>query len=197
MLGQGIPSHWQTYVSVDNLEEALKKASDLGGNVVMPAMDVMEAGRMSPVQDPTGAVLLLWQSRHHKGAELYGEPGTLCWFELHTRDTTAAAIFYTRLFGWTTENGSMPGWEAYIHWRLDGEGIGGMMAIQKDWGEVPPNWVVYFAVETCDATVAKAQQLGAEVVLPAMDIPGTGRIAFLHDPNGAHFALYEPEAGGH
>ena len=69
--------------------------------------------------------------------------------------------------------------------------------MQKDWGDVPPNWMLYFAVESCDATVSQAQQGGAEVVVPPTALPGTGTIAVLSDPQGAHFALYQPEPGAH
>ena len=81
---------------------------------MVPPMDVVDAGRMAVVQDPTGAVLSLWQPKESAGAELYGETGSLCWVELQTRDTAAATRFYSGLFGWTTNTGSLPGGGEYI-----------------------------------------------------------------------------------
>jgi predicted enzyme related to lactoylglutathione lyase len=49
---------------------------------------------------------------------------------------------------------------------------------------------VYFAVANTDQTVSKAQQLGAQVMAPAMDIP-QGRFAVLSDPQGAAFAIIQ------
>lgn len=49
---------------------------------------------------------------------------------------------------------------------------------------VPPPWSVCFAVADCDATTAKAKELGATVTMEPMDMP-IGRFAGLIDPQGA------------
>jgi hypothetical protein len=54
--------------------------------------------------------------------------------------------------------------------------------------EVPAHWLVYFAVEDTDATVAKAADLGATTLVPPTDIP-PGRFSVLTDPDGATFAV--------
>ena len=81
--------HWRTYISVENADEAAKKVAELGGNVLMEAMDVFDAGRMAMIQDSTGAAVGLWQPKAHIGAQVFGETGTLGWFELLTSDTDA------------------------------------------------------------------------------------------------------------
>ena len=65
--------------------------------------DVMEAGPMAVIQDPTGAVFMLWQPNKPPGAGLVNEPVSLCWNELLTRDPDTATTFYTSMFGWTAE----------------------------------------------------------------------------------------------
>jgi predicted enzyme related to lactoylglutathione lyase len=50
--------------------------------------------------------------------------------------------------------------------------------------EVPSYWAVYFAVEDCDASFARATELGAEGFLPPMEM-GPGRFAGVTDPTGA------------
>ena len=47
-----------------------------GGRVAMAPFDVMDAGRMSFVMDPSGAPVALWQANQHIGATLVNEPGT-------------------------------------------------------------------------------------------------------------------------
>ncbi len=84
----GIPSHWNMYVTVANVDESTKKAESLGGKVLAPPFDVMDAGRMAVLQDPTGAVFCLWQAGRSIGARILYEPGALCWTELTTRDPT-------------------------------------------------------------------------------------------------------------
>ncbi len=44
-------------------------------------------------------------------------------------------------------------------------------------------------------TVQHAQKLGARIVMGATDIPDTGRMAVLTDPQGASFALFSAAAG--
>jgi predicted enzyme related to lactoylglutathione lyase len=36
--------------------------------------------------------------------------------------------------------------------------------------------------------------MGAETVAAPMEVPGTGRLAVLRDPQGASFALYQAQA---
>ncbi len=66
---------------------------------------------------------------------------------------------------------------------------GGMMAIAPEWGPVPPHWLIYFAVDDCNAKAATAQRLGASVQVPPTDVPGVGRFAMIRDPQGAVLAI--------
>jgi predicted enzyme related to lactoylglutathione lyase len=54
--------------------------------------------------------------------------------------------------------------------------------------EMPPHWLVYFAVDDCDAAVKQTEETGGRVIVSAMDID-PGRFAVLSDPNGAAFAV--------
>jgi hypothetical protein len=154
-------------------------------------MDIMDYGRMCFLRDPTGAMLGLWQAGSHGGAEIDNQLGARSWCELQTRDTAAATSFYTALFGWTTRTKPdlMDG--RYVLFELDGREVGGMLQIQDEWGPVPPNWSVYFAVADCDGALTTARRLGARVVMEPMEIPEVGRFAFLADPQGAVFAVIQ------
>ena len=110
--------------------------------------------------------------------------GMFSWFELQTTDVAAAKKFYAGLFGWKTEEMSMPGME-YTVVSAGGEQAGGMMAIPPQAKGMPPFWGIYVSVDDVDATVKQAQQLGGAVVVPPMDIPMVGRFAVLKDPQGA------------
>jgi predicted enzyme related to lactoylglutathione lyase len=185
---QGVPPHWGTYVAVAKVDDTIAKAKTLGGTVVAGPMDVAEHGRMVVLRDPTGAVISLWQANKEQGVGLWGEVGAYCWSELLTRDTAAATKFYTALFGWKTKITEGSGFP-YSHWQNDGADIGGMMAIMKEWGPMPPCWVNYVQVKNCDETAAKATSLGGKVCMPPMDIPNTGRFAMVQDPQGAMFSI--------
>ena len=182
---QGIPPHWLSYVSVTSADETAEKAKSLGGTVLVEPMDVFEAGRMAVIQDPTGAVFAVWQPKRHIGSLLKNEPWTFCWNELMTNDEQRASEFYSKLFGWATQAQKMPDGEVYTMFNLGDIQAGGMMKIRKEWGDVPPNWMVYFAVEDCDASVEKIKSLGGMIVVPATAVPDVGKFAVIEDPQGA------------
>jgi len=179
----GVPPHWNSYVSVDDIEATVAKVASAGGTVLAPPFDVMDAGRMAVIQDPTGAVLLLWGAKNHIGAALVNEPGAFSWSELVTPDVPKAAAFYKQIFGWGTETHG-EGAGAYTEFTLDGSSLAG--AMNPPIPGIPPMWGIYFSVADTDATVAKAKALGAAVFMGPMDIE-PGRFAVLADPQGAMF----------
>ena len=182
------PPVWTTYVAVADAGESTKKVEGAGGTVVVPPMEVMAAGTMAVFQDPQGAFISVWQPADHKGAELVNEPGSFSWAELNTRDVEGSKAFYRAVFGWEpVTHGEGPG--AYTEFKLGGDSIAGMMQMPAMVpAEVPPHWVVYFAVEDTDATVTTCQELGGSVRVPPMDIE-PGRLAVLADPQGGTFAV--------
>jgi predicted enzyme related to lactoylglutathione lyase len=55
MLPAEVPPHWAVYFAVADTDAAVARVAELGGSVMMPAMDI-EPGRFAVVADPTGAV---------------------------------------------------------------------------------------------------------------------------------------------
>lgn len=185
----GIPPHWMTYISVENADEAAKKAASLGATVMADAFDVMDVGRMAIIQDPQGAMFCVWQAKAHIGARLVGDTGTFGWDELWTTDRKKATEFYTGMFGWGSKEGDMGEMGVYTEWQNAGQSIGGMMEIAPEMGPVPPHWLPYVMVEDCDAIANKATASGGKLFVPPTDIPNVGRFAVIQDPQGATFAI--------
>ncbi|TQC45298.1 VOC family protein [Rhodococcus sp. WS4] len=187
----GAPANWNTYIAVDDVDETVAKVPGAGGQVLMPAFDVGEAGRMSFVTDPTGAAVGLWQANKHIGATLVGDPGACLWTELNTGDVDKAVAFYTSVFGITTSQMSMGPEYTYTLFEVGGEQVCGCG--QPMTAGTPNHWRVYFAVEDVDASAAKVVELGGTIVEEAMDIPTVGRMAGVTDPQGALFSIMTPE----
>lgn len=187
----GIPSHWTAYVAVASADETAAKVKECGGQVLHGPFSMEGVGRFAVVQDPTGASFSLYQSARPVPETPPSGPGTMCWNELMTRDPAKAAAFYEGVFGWTKQVMPMgPPVGDYVIFRHGGAMAGGMMdASGPMFAEVPPHWLVYFAVEDCDATAAKAAELGATLCSPPTDIPGVGRFSVIRDPQGAVFAI--------
>jgi len=188
----GVPPHWNSYVTVANVDESAKKAASLGGKVLMAPFDVMDAGRMAVLQDPTGAVFEIWQANRSIGAQILNEAGALCWTELTTSDTKAAEAFYTALFGWAPKHSGADSPMEYTEFSIDGIPSIGMMPKPKEMpAHIPSYWMPYFQVASCDSSTAKATELGGRVMIGPHDIPNTGRFTIVSDPQGAMFAVFE------
>ena len=122
-------------------------------------------------------------------------PGMFCWIELATSDQAAAKKFYTSLFGWTADDSPMGPGASYTMFRLGGKDVGGGYTLMPDQVamHVPPNWLVYVAVESADAAVEKAKGLGAKILAGPLDVMEHGRMAVISDPTGAVFAVWQPK----
>ena len=118
-----------------------------------------------------------------------------CWIELATSDQAAAKKFYSSLFGWTTDDSPMGPGAFYTMFRLGGKDVGGGYTLMADQVamNVPPNWLVYVAVESADTSTERAKQLGAKVLAGPLDVMEYGRMAILQDPMGAVFAIWQPK----
>ena len=190
---EGQPTAWSTYVSVADAEETAEKVKAAGGTVMVDPMDVMDLGRMAFFIDPTGAVFGVWEPKSFAGAGLVNEPNSLCWNEVATRDAETNKAFYAAVFGWDAARPSFEGApDTYVIWELDGKSVGGMMQMTDEYfpPEVPAHWGVCFAVADCDATAAKARELGGTITVEPIDSP-IGRYAVIDDPQGGSFAVMQ------
>jgi predicted enzyme related to lactoylglutathione lyase len=188
LMREGQPTAWMTYVYVDDLDATALAVGEAGGSSLVPPMDVMEVGRMAVFMDSTGAVVAAWQPKLHTGADLFNEPNAMCWNELASRDVEASKQFYKAAFGW--EGTTEPfGPTTYTEFKAGGATVAGMREMgPQEPAEVPPHWLVYFAVADCDAIAAKVRELGGRVLSEPMTIP-PGRFAVLSDPQGGMFAV--------
>ena len=126
-------------------------------------------------------------------------------FEIHATEPQRLIGFYSGLFGWKfVQFGDMP------YWSIDtgdgaignvegaaGMGINGGLTQRE--GPAPEagapvngcNMVVGID-GSVDKLMSMAEELGATEALPATDMPGVGRVGYLHDPDGNLFGLISP-----
>lgn len=94
--------HVSCYVSVACADRTAAEAVALGGALLLEPFAVEDLGRMATVQDPTGAVLSIWQPGTFRGKTAPTDvPGAPAWYELITPDVSAARQFYTQFFSWS------------------------------------------------------------------------------------------------
>jgi predicted enzyme related to lactoylglutathione lyase len=182
----GVPPTWNSYVSVESADETAEKAARLGATLHAPPFDVLDVGRMAVIQDPQGAYFLIWEPRRHFGAALVNAPGALCWNELSSPDLDASQAFYGELFGWSVSPFEQSP-EPYLSIMNGGAANGGIRELNPP--GMPPNWLVYFAVDDIDEGLAKVQELGGSTLAGPIDI-GIAKFGVVQDPQRATFAIY-------
>ncbi|MCD0453375.1 VOC family protein [Actinocorallia sp. API 0066] len=193
---------WGLYFAVDDCDAAAERAVKAGAEVVMPADEAGELGRMAVLTDPQGAEFGLWSGAGHVGAEVVDEPGGFVWNELVTADTRAAADFYGTVLGLGAAP-LQPGVD-YLTLRIDERPVCGIFGVPRTRLNAVQGgnaaWKVYFGVESAEEAVAATTARGGLVVQPPVDSP-FGRFAVLTDPFGAEFAAmavpaFEDQPGG-
>jgi len=107
-------------------------------------------------------------------------------FQMISKKPEETAAFYSTLFGWTIDANNPMGYR-----RIDtgtAEGIQGGI-----WPAPPqaPDFVQFFvAVSDVKASVQKAEELGAKLLIPPTVLPEGDEMAVMHDPGGISFAVW-------
>ncbi|MFJ8042756.1 VOC family protein [Kitasatospora sp. NPDC096147] len=194
---EGAHSAWTVYFHTPEADSTAKSVEQAGGTVRVAPDDVFDAGRLAAFTDPAGGEFAVWQPNRNAGLEATTVPGTLCWVELHTPDPAGAQGFYGTLFDWRYERVDVPGMTYTVVSTADGAdqqraSFGGIAPTEP--GHDHAAWLPYFEVTDPDATIDRTVAHGGAVLLPGMDAPGIGRMAWLTDPAGARFAIIRSEA---
>ena len=191
-----VPTHWASYLEVGDVDALLPRIKELGGTLLSEPFDIPEIGRAVVAKDPNGATFMPFQGAPGSAKPDFDAAPALhsvCWREVMARDTEAAVAFYTGLVGWTAEPMG-PG----VTMLKEGDAVVGTVREMPEMApkDAPSHWMHYFLVEDIDQSVSKASDLGAQVLMPGMDIPEMGRFAVLSDPTGGVFAIWKNAGAG-
>ena len=120
-------------------------------------------------------------------------------FEIYGDDPDKLAQFYTSLFDWKVE--AVPGMDYRMVRTVETDGNGRASepggingGIMKRPTPELRGWLNYVNVESLDASVERAQKLGAKLMRPRSPVTGMGWFAMLVDPQGNPFALWQSDA---
>jgi uncharacterized protein len=189
------PSHWISYISVEDVDAAVKVATANGGRVVEPASDIPDVGRQARIADPQGAEICLFRSSTGNAPDLDPNPvGHFFWNELHTTDLERAIAFYEKVTALRrTETMESPAGKYHVL-SSAGAGRGGVTSHLPP--GTAPHWLPYVVSDDVDAAAARAKRAGGTVLMGPEDILDVGRVAVLKDPTGAAFSVMKPAPRG-
>ncbi len=113
----------------------------------------------------------------------------ICFFEIPADDIEALKDFYGQLFNWKFERGM----EGFNHYHVVGHDSpkGGLTARQ----DAEHALVNYVRTDSADASLTKAQELGARVIVEKKPVPGVGWYAVVLDPQGNRLGLWQDDPG--
>jgi hypothetical protein len=122
--------------------------------------------------------------------------GTPSWADLGTTDPQAAKAFYGSIFGWEAKEQDTPNGPYIMFYKGDKAVAAAMPLTEMETSQgVPPHWNTYIAVDDVAAAATAATEAGGHVIVEPMEVMDAGKMAFVADPGGAVFGLWE--AGNH
>lgn len=183
------PAEWVPHVSVFDSDSVTARALELGA-VLVDTVDIAGFARLATLRDPEGALFGLWQAAPHQGAQLMEDIGSLWWIEMVSRDVEIARRFYGGLFDWQSHDTVFRPFHSYTVFKRGDVQEGGLLRLDPEWA-IDPTWNSIFAVNDCDATLEKANRLGASTMF-VHTVPTAGRIGGFRDPGGASLLLRGP-----
>ena len=194
MKQHGVVPSWLASVGVNNVDETVRQANQLGGKTIAPPMDIPGAGRYAIIADPQGVPMAVFAPSGEGmqgGGDDAGTPknGEFSWHELSTSDSKAAFDFYSKLFGWEkTSEFDMGPMGVYQMYGQNGVPYGGMMTRTPEMP--PPNWLCYIHVPDAKASAETIKNAGGKLMMGPMEVPGGDWITIATDPQGAAFAVH-------
>ncbi len=176
-------SRWLSYLSVDDVDKSTSAVQHAGGTILVPARDIGSFGRAAVVQDPQSAVLGLARSKVGDPDDSHvPEAGDIIWHELVATDNQAAAGFYENLAEYNVESKDRRGGRYHI---LKAAGIKRAGIVQNPIPDLPPAWLVSFAVSDPLETTSLVESAGGKVLLAPSEEFRESTVALISDPSGA------------
>ncbi len=113
----------------------------------------------------------------------------IIWNQLNCHDLDQAIAFYGDLFDWQTKPEER---ETYVHFYSGDETVAGLAPLRGP-KDAACNWAVHVGTSAIESLCARAQEAGGSLRTPIMDIPHTGKLCAMADPEGATLMAFQPE----
>jgi len=176
-IGSGGSGQLVTYFTTSSVEDAVRRATELGASVVMGPLDIGDPGTMALLADPTGATYGLWQPNNFHGFGVQYELNAPGWFDHVSSDPERAGAFYANVSGHELNR---PGgdmrvlqkgeqWYASFSQAADGE---------------EPHWRPIYVVDSLQRVHETVPRHGGAIVVEESPVPGSAICVFSEPVNG-------------
>lgn len=118
--------------------------------------------------------------------------GTILWHDLTVPDAERVRDFYASVIGWTHAPVNVGDYDDYSMLAPgDGSGVAGICHARGENAGLPPQWLMYVAVDDLDASLERCIAAGGEIVSPIRGSEEGWRFSVIRDPAGAVLALMQ------
>ena len=119
------------------------------------------------------------------------EPGSIVWHDLTVPNAREVKDFYEKVVGWKSSEHPMGDYADFnIEKPRSGDCIAGVCHARGANASIPPQWLIYVAVEDVEASARACRANGGEVVDGPRPMGGQ-KFCVVRDPAGAVLALIE------
>lgn len=121
------------------------------------------------------------------------QTGTILWTDLTVDNAEELKSFYREVVGWTPQAVDMGGYSDFnMCAPSSGSAVAGICHARGSNAELPPQWLVYIAVDDMKRSVARAIALGGRVLVGPRAMGPHVELCVIQDPAGAVAALMGP-----
>ena len=176
---------WLSSVSVPDVDKAVAFNTQKGGKTLFKPSDFKGRGRSALVQDPQGAYISFIRSESGD-PEFQVEDNSWLWNELWTNDLEGSMNYYKGIGPYEVQeikDQKVP----YFMLKSKGQKLCGIMGNPVE--KMRSAWLPYIKVKNVEEVSAKAESMGAVLMLEPRDDIRDGSVAIIQDPNGAPFAV--------
>ncbi|MCK6505852.1 VOC family protein [Myxococcota bacterium] len=179
-----VPPCWMAYVKVGDVADTAERVRAAGGQVLAGPQQIPGWGSFLVLADPQGGVINAFDfPAQDAGDPSMPAPGEFCWESLNTTDVAAATAFYASALGWHVAD--FGGFPVFLADRVQ---VASVTPVPPG---VPAHWLSYVAVPDLAASRARIVELGGEVLVEEIQVPGVGAFAVARSPEGAVFCPFQ------
>ncbi len=182
---------WFAYLSMSHVERAERAVTKAGGRVLAAPKTLPSRGEQAVFADPEGAVFGVIKSSSGDPPDYLAEPGDWIWIQLLSRDGRKAAEFYRRVGGYDIIENTSPNRLSDFVLTSQGYARATVRTIPRGQEQVRPTWLLFVRVTNVVELVAKARQLGGQILVEPKPELLEGKAAVVADPTGAAIGLLE------
>lgn len=156
-----MPHFWMTYIQVENVDNVVHKAKNLGGIVEME-QEVPGLGKVALIRDPQGAGFTVYEGDALESTRTEDKACTLIWNELHISNTQNIIPFYGGIFNWSFQSAGEGTFKIYTQ---NNTHIADALEISNVYKGKYEYWVCTFGVNDLNKSKRKIVDNGGAIIV--------------------------------